>query len=67
MYHNHTVLKRSHFNIHLTKELHLEKLNKSYSCSKMGENNNEIIYILKYLYEKGNNAMQATNEICEAY
>lgn len=40
---------------------------KSYSCSKMSENNAEICNILKFLYKKGKNATQATNEICEAY
>ena len=33
----------------------------------MSENNEEIRYILKFLYKKGKNATQATNEICEVY
>ncbi len=64
----HMVLERWHFKLHLTKKkLNSEKLKKSYSCSKMSENNEEIRYILKFLYKKGKNATQATNEICEVY
>ena len=33
----------------------------------MSENNEEIRYNLKFLYKKGKNATQATNEICEVY
>jgi len=40
---------------------------KNYCVLKMSENKEEIRYILKFYYKKGNNATQAAKKNCDVY